>query len=201
MRPTEILSGEHRVIEQVLDCLAKMVEDCRDGGEIDHQAVKDAVLFFRMFADKCHHGKEETHLFPKMEERGFPRDGGPTGVMLQEHELGRMHVLGMEEAADAVAVERFIEHAEAYIELLREHIQKEDHCLFAMANQAFSESDQEELAASFEKVENEEMGQHEHAKYVDIANKLAEKFGVKQAEPTLCNTHKHTAASCGRPCN
>ena len=38
-----------------------------------------------------------------MEAKGFPREGGPTGVMLHEHELGRAHVRGMDEAIELAA--------------------------------------------------------------------------------------------------
>ena len=85
MKPTEILSAEHRVIEQVLNCLEKMAAQAEKTGTLDKVSATDAVNFFRTFADQCHHGKEEAHLFPAMEAKGFPRQGGPTGVMLHEH--------------------------------------------------------------------------------------------------------------------
>ena len=144
MKPTEILSGEHRVIEQVLNCLEAIVRQARSAGRLDRQSAKDAVAFFRNFADRCHHGKEEAHLFPALEAKGFPRDGGPTGVMLYEHEQGRAHVRGMDEnieaaaAGDPAALERFVEHAEGYVALLREHIYKEDHILFQLADRTLS---------------------------------------------------------------
>jgi len=40
-------------------------------------------------ADKCHHGKEEVHLFPFLEKRGVPARGCPMGALLHEHEQGR----------------------------------------------------------------------------------------------------------------
>ena len=103
MKPTDILSSEHRVIEQVLDCLDKMIQTCQTEHKFDKQSAKDAVDFFRNFADRCHHGKEEAHLFPAMEAKGFARDCGPTGVMIYEHEQGRKFVRGMAESIDAAA--------------------------------------------------------------------------------------------------
>ena len=195
MRPTEILSAEHRVIEQVLQCLEKMTERAAATGRLEKQPALDAVAFFRAFADQCHHGKEEAHLFPAMEARGFPRQGGPTGVMLQEHDLGRQCVRGMAEslekaaAGDPAALRSFVENARGYIDLLRQHIQKEDHCLFGMANGAFSEADQETLRAAFEKVEHEEMGAGTHEKYLKIANALADHFAVPRAVETGADHH------------
>lgn len=190
MKPTDVLSNEHRVIEQVLNCLERMVCTAGASGILDGESAVQAVEFFRMFADKCHHGKEEARLFPLMEARGFSRDNGPTGVMLAEHEMGRHHVGGMaaeiENAArgDAEALHRFSQHAESYIALLREHIQKEDHCLFSMANQVLTPEDQSRLQAEFERVETEEMGEGTHEKYLGIANALADRYGVTKVQIT-----------------
>ena len=184
MKPTEILSGEHRIIEQVLDCLEEVAQDCETQGRLDKTSAEQALDFFRNFADGCHHGKEETHLFPAMEARGFPRQGGPTGVMLYEHEQGRAHIQGMAEAVEGAtagqneAVTQFVTHARGYVGLLREHIEKEDHCLFAMANQALTEDDQQRLLAAFHHVEHEHMGLGMHEKFLQVADELAEQFGV-----------------------
>jgi len=187
MKPTQILAEEHRVIEQVLDCLERMAEECQTSGHLDASAAKAAVDFFRAFADRCHHGKEEVHLFPAMEAKGFSAQCGPTAVMRLEHEQGRAHVRAMDEAiplvaaGDAAGRGKFVEHARAYLELLRQHIQKEDHCLFTMADQAFSEADQQQLLAAFHHVEADEMGSGTHEKYLRIAEELAERFGVAKA--------------------
>lgn len=201
MKPTEILSNEHRVIEQVLQCLGKIADEALSRGKLDRESAEKAIEFFRNFADRCHHGKEETHLFPTMESRGFSRGCGPTGVMLAEHELGRQHVRGMEEniesaaSGDTAAVDRFAEHARSYIDLLTNHIQKEDHCLFPMADQAFSDDDQENLLSAFQKVETEEMGQGVHESYLTIANDLADHYGVARA------VSAHAGQTAGRCCH
>ena len=197
MNPTEILSSEHRVIEQVLNCLEAMVRQARLAGRLDRPSAQDAVAFFRNFADRCHHGKEETHLFPALEAKGFPRDGGPTGVMLYEHEQGRAHVRGMEEnieaaaAGDLRALQQFIDHAEGYVRLLREHIYKEDHVLFPLADRTLGEEDQRGLLAAFGRVEAEEMGAGTHETYLQIAQQLADRYGVSAAPSAAPTGHFH----------
>ena len=184
MKPTEILSGEHRIIEQVLDCLETIARNCATEGRLDKTSAEQALDFFRNFADCCHHGKEETHLFPAMEAKGFPRQGGPTGVMRSEHEQGRTHIRAMAEAIEGAtagnsgAVAQFIYHAQGYVGLLREHIEKEDHCLFTMANQTLTEDDQHTLLAAFENVEQEHMGLGTHEKFLNLADELADRLGV-----------------------
>jgi hemerythrin-like domain-containing protein len=200
MKPSDILSGEHRVIEQVLNCLEKITESCRREGKLDGQSASEAIDFFRHFADRCHHGKEEAHFFPAMEAKGFSREMGPTGVMLQEHDLGRSYIRGMNEAVEAAAAgdppacNKFVQNAQAYLDLLREHIQKEDHCLFGMADQAFTDEDQQKLLAAFAHVESEEIGPDTHEKYLRLADDLTERWSVPKSET---NFEGHHACGCG----
>ena len=203
MKPTEILSGEHRIIEQVLDCLEKIAQNCATEGRLDKTSAEQALDFFRNFADRCHHGKEETHLFPAMEAKGFSRQGGPTGVMFSEHEQGRAHIRAMADAIEGAAagtseaVAQFVNNAQGYVGLLREHIEKEDHCLFTMANQALTEGDQQRLLAAFENVEQEHMGLGTHEKFLTLADELADRLGVTRAadiRSMSCGCHHGT---CG----
>ena len=197
MKPTQILKNEHRVIEQVLNCLEKIVENGLEEKKIDKKGAWDAIEFFRHFADQCHHGKEEDCLFPMLEARGFSRSNGPTGVMFHEHEIGRRCIRGMRDSlegasqGDSVLFNQFIEHAQGYIELLRDHIQKEDHCLFVMAEQVLDSDEELELMNSFQKVESEEIGEGIHEKYINIANELAERYGVPCAPVEASPCHHH----------
>lgn len=190
MKPTEILSAEHRVIEQVLNCLEKMADRAEADGMLDKKSALDAVAFFRSFADQCHHRKEEDLLFPAMEAKGFPREGGPTGVMLREHTLGRQCVRGMADAIEKNDVKGFAQNGRAYIELLRQHIQKENHCLFSMADQALGAADQASLLAAFETVERDHIGAGMHEKFLKIADDLASRYGVPRAE-TVASAQQH----------
>jgi len=206
MKPTEILSGEHRIIEQVLDCLEKMAQNCANEGRLDKTSAEQALDFFRNFADRCHHGKEETHLFPAMEAKGFPRQGGPTGVMLCEHEQGRAHIRGMADAIEGAAageseaVSQFITHARAYVGLLREHIEKEDQCLFTMADQTLTADDQQRLLDAFEHVEHEHMTLGTHEKFLNLADELADRFGVTRAVGKHGQAVTQKVLSCRERC-
>jgi hemerythrin-like domain-containing protein len=196
MLPTEILSAEHRVIEQVLDCLGAIARQAALNGQLDGPSAKDAVSFLRNFADRCHHGKEESHLFPALEAKGFPRDGGPVGVMLAEHEQGRAYIRGMDEnidaaaAGDSNAIRRFGEQADGYIALLRQHIYKEDNILFRLADRTLSDAEQQQLLEKFQHVESDEMGAGTHEAFMDIATKLANRYGLAVAPAT-------TSCGCG----
>jgi hemerythrin-like domain-containing protein len=191
MKATDILMEEHRVIEQVLNCLEKLADRCAAGGKLDRASVLEALDFFRHFADRCHHGKEEGCFFPLLEARGWARQGGPTGVMLHEHEEGRRLIAAMAEAVEKDAHREFVRHARAYIELLREHIRKEDRCLFPMAAEVLGDVEADALARSFESVESADMGEGTHEHYLQLANDLARRLGIPQAEVTPACGHAH----------
>jgi hemerythrin-like domain-containing protein len=174
-KATELLSDEHRVIERVLAVVEKLTQT-PVGSAIENW--KKALDFFRYFADQCHHFKEEQVLFPAMEARGIPREGGPIGMMLMEHEEGRGHVrsmlaaLTLAEARNEAAKDTLLENARAYLRLLREHIQKEDDILFRIADDVIPADEQKELLSSFEKHEVKEMGTGVHEKYLTITQEL-----------------------------
>lgn len=190
LQPTEVLRNEHRVIEQVLAVLEKLAEIAEKRRAVDTTLAGKAVDFLRNFADRCHHGKEEDHLFPALEAKGFPRDGGPTGVMLHEHEQGRQFIRNMTDAISAAqsdqkaAAAQFAAAARQYVALLRQHISKEDNILFVLAERTLSPTEQAQLLEKFYGVEKEHVGEGIHEKYVALAEELLEKTGIaKNAVP------------------
>lgn len=170
--PIETLMYEHRLIERVLGALEARLQAWNHGDE-DLDFVERAIGFFREFADGCHHHKEEQILFPALEERGLPRDGGPIGVMLAEHDSGRELIraaaVGLARArqGDREAVEDVRRSLQQFAELLRGHIFKEDHVLFQMARQVLSEADTDEIGEQFEQSES-----RDHERWVRFAEAL-----------------------------
>lgn len=141
--PTGILREEHALILKVLDVLEVELVDRAE--EARPARLRRLVDFFRLFADACHHGKEEGLLFEALVEQGFPRDDGPIAVMLQEHEEGRAHVRGMASALDRLesgetdAWTDLLREGRGYLHLLRNHILREDHGMFEMADRSIDE--------------------------------------------------------------
>ncbi len=184
MELTKILQEEHRVIEVVLTCLGNISKEAESTGKLNEESALLAIDVIRTFADKCHHGKEENILFATLIEKGMPKEGGPVGQMLFEHDQGRAFVKGMSDnvsgaaKGDSEALQEFIRNAHGYIHLLRDHIQKEDGILYPMAENFLSEEDQKRLMKAFENVESDQMGKGTHEKYIGIVLSLAEKYGV-----------------------
>lgn len=181
MGPTEILKAEHEGIKEMLRIMDAASGRLEAGEQVDPAVFADVVDFLSNFADRCHHGKEERHLFQRLIEKGMPREGGPVGVMLAEHEEGRSHIRGMKAALDGLADGRpdaardMATHARAYIQLLSAHIAKENDVLFPMADLVLRPEDQNDLARKFEQIEAEELGEGVHEHYHEMIHSLREK--------------------------
>lgn len=79
---TKVLRDEHEVILRVVDATEATANAIEWGAEAPAQFLNEIVEFLRLYADRQHHGKEEDLLFPELENKGMPRNGGPVGVML-----------------------------------------------------------------------------------------------------------------------
>ena len=99
MFATEILRKEHDAILRMLDALDQTSLQLLGGASVQPSTLEGLLEFFQLFADRCHHGKEEDLLFPLLERRGIPRERGPIGVMLSEHDQGRDLIQKMKAAA------------------------------------------------------------------------------------------------------
>ena len=153
--PIATLKAEHQVILRVIRVLDGLMNRFEESGEFPEPLLARCVEFLRLFADACHHGKEEDLLFPVLESRGIPRDGGPIGVMLYEHQMARQLTKDMRDAlarshtGGPAARNDFCHAARSYIDLLTNHIFKEDNILFNMGARVMSAGDQSELVTQF----------------------------------------------------
>ncbi len=157
---TASLKEEHEVILRALSLLERVGERLDTGQGAEREALNWLSEFFRTFADRCHHGKEEQHLFPAMERHGVPRYGGPIAVMLAEHEEGRGYLRRIAGGGPEVG-----EAIRNYVSLLRAHIDKENHVLFLIADQVLDSETQKALLRAFEQVEGE-VGTGAHERYL-----------------------------------
>jgi hemerythrin-like domain-containing protein len=176
MTPTEVLKHEHQIILMALDAVEREMRKIQAGEPVPEGRVEQMIDFIQNFADRCHHAKEENLFFARMQERGMPVEGGPIGVMLQEHENGRRMVRAAAEAlrrlgtGDADASTALVGNLLDFVRLLRTHISKEDNILYPMADEILTAADQAELAAAFDRVEMEEMGEGTHERYHQIVH-------------------------------
>src|SRR5512138_271352 len=140
MNATDQLRDEHKALLLMLAILEKITAKLQSEGFLEKEHLAGMLEFFSVFVDKCHHGKEEDLLFPALEKAGVPKEGGPIGIMLQEHDLGRSYIRGLRQGtADfktvggKQAVAQIVANIKKYSDLLTGHIDKEDNILYPIA--------------------------------------------------------------------
>lgn len=140
MTVTTNLRDDHDLILATLTCFTTALK--RAGGEevVKPHELAPFIEFFRGFADECHHAKEELLLFPALVRAGLPAHGGPIACMLEEHRAARACLAAMHDAIACAADDpqaamlTLQRQGAAYVELLRNHIAKENGVLFEMAD-------------------------------------------------------------------
>jgi hemerythrin-like domain-containing protein len=137
MKTIEVLGAQH---QDVLAQLAALE------GQLRSSAAADVAAFARYLEQEVmqHFALEEQALFPVL-GRHLSLDQGPLAVMNSEHQAFRELLDGLGAALRAQDRDAQRAHAAEIIELLRDHIRKEDHVLFPMARRILGADEQQEV--------------------------------------------------------
>ena len=184
----EMLEAEHRVIQRMVAGMSVLAEQIEVGEPVDVSLLESIVMFLRTFADRLHHGKEESFLFPALIRRGVPSQGCPIGGLTMEHQKGRVMV---GELADAIrgyaageppARESLVKSLRALVAFYPNHIWNEDYLLFPLAGKVLTPEDQQDLMDKFETVERE-LGLDVHEGFDKVAADLERKVSGIVSSP------------------
>jgi len=168
------LIEDHSTTERVLDAVARALDDAGGPQLVVLTAFRD---YATGFVDACHNQKEERHLFPLLEAHGVPREGGPLGVMLAEHEqskalLGRL--VGLIERyvnGESSTLAELRSTFEEYAALLKSHYWKETDVLYPLARRTLSETEAEAVLQGLRKTEAEQ-GADTRARFQQLAETI-----------------------------
>lgn len=165
--PIQALVDEHKLIKRFLALVPDLCQKIESDLEENKPLVKQSVEFIKQFADKFHHAKEEHVLFDYA--KGNPEI---INVMLEDHKKGRCFVksilLGLE-TEDAAYITYSLKH---YVELLTEHIEKEDEILYPWLQKGMSPYQRDELSIRFD-IANHEFGEGFFDKWKDFVDSLS----------------------------
>lgn len=172
------LKHDHRVIQEVVAGMSAVADLLDSGKQVDSNILADLVQFLAIFADQCHHVKEEQYLFPILVAGADATTKRELQRLEREHRSATQLVQELAKASAAyienplVMRHRVVVLLRRLVELYPAHIWKEDYLLFPMAQQNLSEAEQEDMADKFEGVERE-VGQDVHAAFEVLAKQLA----------------------------
>jgi hemerythrin-like domain-containing protein len=186
MKPTDVLIDEHRLVEQVLNCLERMTEKSVSSGAIEEEDVRDALVFFRTFVEEWHFPREEAYLTVAMDIQ----DTGPNGTdppPFHDHQRLRTHLSGMEHAGrsaakgNSLATKQFSEHARRYIDVMMVHIEDEEDRMFSKIETRRTNKTLAEATEAFHRTQAERFDPQRLPMCVDLANRLADRLKVPRA--------------------
>lgn len=179
MNCIELMVEEHVHIKRMLAVIRKYCYRILKGEQVQYEDFFTLIDFVRNYADKHHHGKEETMLFNRMvEELGPVAEKLVKHGMLVEHDIGRLHMQDLEAAVKRVlegddeARLDVIANAVSYTHLLHRHIQKEDDVVYKFAGSKLDPATLDRLNKECERYEQDEQAKAVRRKYLAMIDEF-----------------------------
>jgi hemerythrin-like domain-containing protein len=132
MLPIAPLMIEHRLIKKMIVVIKKVIDQSEQQGKINPEFIDLAVDFIRMYADRCHHGKEEDILFRNLKQKPLSvEEKQIMDELIEDHQLGRKTVADLVEAkgrymkGDPEALPLMLDRMKFLVDFYPRHIEKE----------------------------------------------------------------------------
>lgn len=180
MKAADQLRKEHEAVGLALRILSRFRKRLEQEEPIDKNDLEKMVEFLDVFVDKCHFGKEEDLLIPKLRTKeGI--DNQFLNTLLAEHVIGRGYIQDIKDAlGDLVkngeAGEQLTAGITSLINFLKDHASKEDNELFRLADTCLTETEQEALYEEFEILETERTGPGKHEELHEYLHEMKNKY-------------------------
>lgn len=145
----KVLYDEHEIIISAIEFAKKAAASWKSDGEKFEKTVRTLLSFFRNYADKYHHFKEEEVLFPEMSKKNELLEGGLIKEMFDHHEDFREMLRSIEVCLDNKNYEPAIRQLLDYCESLLDHIAVENDEVFQMAETLFTADELERIQFRF----------------------------------------------------
>jgi len=184
MKPIGPLMWEHRLIEQMVVLLRGEIDRITSKNTVNVILVEQAVDFFRTYADRTHHGKEEEILFRDLAQKTMsPEHRNIMDELVREHIHGRELVRKLVEAKDlyvngyAEALPHIAREIKELVDFYPVHIEKEDSLFFFPCLDYFTQAEQERMLQEFRDFDRNMI----HEKYRTVVENFLGKKVVKPA--------------------
>lgn len=156
MKPRGPLMIEHRLIEKMAALAQREMSVMQAQRQANTLLIDTLVDFFRTYADRTHHGKEEEILFRDLAKKQLtPEDAALMQELVEDHRYGRKMVGELVQArrdyADGreEALQTILGKMGALLQFYPVHIAKEDKVFFPNTERYFSEEEQAAMLAEF----------------------------------------------------
>lgn len=170
--------NEHRLIERMVSLIKKHLNSIKETEKADPDFIDAAVDFFRTYADKTHHGKEEDILFRELGRKPISEEHRKImGELLEEHVIARQMVENLHAEnkkytnGDEIALQNILDLLNRFVSFYPAHIEKEDGHFFIAAMTYFDEKEMDLMIQEFITFDKNMI----HEKYKSIVDELENK--------------------------
>lgn len=182
----EKLSGylrkEHRVILKILDSFQAGLEEALPHKEMISHSIKRILEISDSFIDKNHMRKEDECLLPALRGKDAGRLGQHIKIVTEEHKLCRSMLGGISEKLRSyeegiLDANELVSACIEYIELMRQHIFKEDKLLLPIIESTLSGESAKQVVSCYE-----EKGRDLEGILRDISAKWDDSYAAPRGE-------------------
>lgn len=157
VKPIGPMMREHRLIERMLLLLEQESGVVKSGKKADPIFIETVVDFFRTYADRTHHGKEEEIYFKDLALKDITAEHCRImEELIEEHTYARAEVRALMEsneryaAGELQALDELTHHLNVLVSFYPGHIEKEDKHFFFPTQEYFSKDEQDAMLREFE---------------------------------------------------
>jgi hemerythrin-like domain-containing protein len=175
MMPIGPLMIEHRLIERMVKLMKNKLERIAQEKQLNTNFIEIAVDFFRTYADRCHHGKEENILFRELNKKELSWEHKKIpNELIEEHVFGRKTVGRLVDAKEryaqgmADAKKEAVEYLRLLVEFYPVHIEKEDKHFFIPCMSYFTQKEKNQMLEEGWEFDRKMI----HEKYQNIVKEL-----------------------------
>ncbi|RAP27947.1 hypothetical protein DID78_05730 [Candidatus Marinamargulisbacteria bacterium SCGC AG-343-D04] len=171
MKPSHLLAEEIEQIYSMLDILEVMHEQLQNDQPVNLDDLSRIIHYFRVFVHICHNKKEQHIVFPELQKSGISMNMGIIKDMQSENQLAEFYIFALKKIlkdvkkGDKVAEKKLKTMISKYLNLEKNHIQKEQLFVLPLCNQEISEEKQEKITAEFKLSDEYEFGSGMHHKF------------------------------------
>jgi len=180
MKPTEELIFEHKAITSMLNVMSNISNSIKNKKVFYTNDVEKIVDFLFVYVDKYHRSKEETVFYPALLLSKYPTES--IGLMINEHKLAKGYLDEISCCVENCKIgstfsgERIADCMANYVQLIQDHIQKEETDFFPTANKALSDEAQKEISKQFKLINDEFVGLDIHTHYDRLLKSMQSKY-------------------------
>jgi hemerythrin-like domain-containing protein len=171
----KMLYDEHDIISRAI----ALAQDARTLISTDEQAydaaMRELIRFFRGYADKYHHYKEEEILFPEMMKKSELMADGVITEMLENHAAFREMLAEIEDALNNADYNTAANITEKYTDDLLDHIAVENDEVFQAAYSILNEIELENIYYRFADLDRE-LGEAKKNDFVEFTRLLSKEL-------------------------